>query len=94
MAQHKVVIKKKEKFRSQNIFCLFAFCILSTILIVPSMRTKSVFSKPCGAFVCLIAIHEVNTQIPVVALEVSINMIIFSLHAGIFQFHKEPQNSL
>lgn len=57
---------------------------------------KPCFSKPCGALVCLIVIREVNIQIPVVALEVSINMIIFSLHAGIFQFPKELilQNSL
>lgn len=93
MAQHKVVIKQR---KIQAIVQNFAYvhfinnldCFLNVHGSLCFIQTSR-FSKLRGAFVCLIAINKVSTQIPVAVLEVSINMIIFSLQAGVFKFHEE-----
>lgn len=97
MARHKVVIKQRKiQATVQNValyqqFELFLQHVQSLYFI-----QTSCFSKLHGAFLCLMVIHEASTPSSVAALEVSINMIIFSVQAGVFKFHEELilQNSI
>lgn len=100
MAQHKVVIKQRKIQATVQNFAYVHFinnldCFLNVHVSLRFIQT-SCFSKLRGAFVYLIAIHEASTQIPVAALDVSLNMIICSLQAGVFKFHEELilQNSI
>ena len=100
MAQHKVAIKQRKTQVTVQNFAYVHFinnldCFLNAHRSLRFTQTSCV-SKLHGAFVCPIAIHEASTQIPVAALEVLSNMIIFSLQAGVFKFHEELilQNSM
>lgn len=93
MARRKVVIKQRKIQATVQNFAYVHFinnldCLLNVRRSLCFIQT-SCFSKLCGPFVCLIAIHEASTQIPVAALKVLINVITFSLQAGVFKYHDE-----
>lgn len=97
MAWHKVIInQRKIQATVQNVALYQQFeLFLQHVQSLHFIQT-SCFSKLHGAFLHLMVIREASTPSSVAALEVSINMIIFSLQAGVFKSYEKLilQNSI